>query len=125
MNGIRGDLRLRPRQGLEERRLTAVRQADEPDVRDEAELEMQVTLLTRIAQLARTRRLTRRRREAGVAAASAPAAGTERHGAGPVEVGEHAVALADDRAHRDVERQIRPLVTGPLAAGTRLGHPRR
>jgi hypothetical protein len=80
---------------------------------------MQVPLLTRVPELAGARRLPRCGGEAGVAATAAPAAGCEGHGAGPVEVGEHDVAVADDRAHRDVQRQVGAVMAGALGSAAR------
>ena len=117
VNGICRDLRLRPGERGEERRLATVRQPHEPDVRDEPELEVEVALLARVSQLAGAGRLARRRRETGVAASAPSAACPERHSAGTIEIGEHEVAFANDRSHRDVEGQIRAVVTRPLAAG--------
>jgi len=77
---------------------------------------VQTALLTWVAELARARRLACRRREAGIAAPTSTAASCERNGAGPVEVADHEVAFPNDRSHRNVEGQIRTLVTGSLPA---------
>jgi hypothetical protein len=49
-----------------------------------------------------------------------PAASRKRDRPGPIEVGEHDIALANDGSHRDVHRQVRALVAGalPTATGT-------
>ena len=77
---------------------------------------MQVALLSGVAQLAGAGGLARGGGEAGVAPTAAAPARRECHRSGPVEVGEHVVALAHDRPHRDVQAQVRSVMTGALAA---------
>jgi hypothetical protein len=116
---VGGDLRLRARECRQQRRLATVGQPDEPDVGDEAQLEVQVTFLSGIAQLAGSGRLPGGGGEAGIAATAASPASRQRDGAGAVEVGEHRVPLANDRPHRDVQRHIRAVMAGALAPTAR------
>src|SRR5918992_645180 len=73
--GIVGDLRPRRRDRGEERRLPRIRLADQSDVRDKLELELQRSFLPTLAGLVLPRRLVRRRREVRVAL---PASATAR-----------------------------------------------
>src|SRR5207248_6758921 len=61
---VAGDLRLRSRQPGEQRRLAGVRQADEADVREQPQLQLDPALVTGQATLGEPRRLPGRRREA-------------------------------------------------------------
>ena len=113
---VGGDLRVGSRQRRQQRRLATVRQPDQPDVRDEPELEMQVTLLSGVAQLPGAGSLARGGGEACVAPTAAAPARRQCHRSGPVEVGEHILALTHDRPHRDVQAQVSSVMTGALAA---------
>ena len=85
---------------------------------------MQVALLTRVAELARTRRLTRGGREPGIAAAAAPAACTERRRR-PGGRGRRARCRPRGRwCPPGRGATVRAVMTGPLAAATRLVRPR-
>ena len=44
--------------------------------------------------------------------------GREGHRTRAVEVGEHDIAVADDRAHRDVQGQVRAVMSGALGSAT-------
>ena len=85
-----GDLRAGRREGGEQRRLAGVREADEADVGDEAELEAEPALLARLAVLGVLRRLVGGGLEVGVAESAASAAGDHRLLAGRDEVGQRA-----------------------------------
>ena len=96
---------MRGRDGGEDRRLAGVRQADEPDVGDEPELETEPVLRARFALLGVLGRLVGGGLEVGVAEAAAPAARDERRLADRDEVREQLAGLVvvDGRAGRDVE----------------------
>ncbi len=115
---VRGDLGLCAGQRRQQRRLAPIRQPDQADVGDEAQFEADVALLPRIAELAGARCLPGGGGEPGVASTPTSAAGRECDGSGPVEVGEHDVAFANDRPDGDVQGQVRALMTGALATAS-------
>ncbi len=69
-----GDLRRGARQARQQRGLAGIRQADEADVGDQLQLQLEPPFLARQAALGKARRLARRRREALVALAAGAAA---------------------------------------------------
>src|SRR5687768_91664 len=96
-----GDLGASSRDDGQERRLSGVRLAYEPDIGDELELELQQTLLPFLARLPFARRLVRGRGEVRIPLPAPPSAGND----DLISVQQHfaeqrAVALADDGAWR-------------------------
>ena len=83
---IRGDLRLRAREPREQRRLAGVGQADEADVGQQLEMELDAALLARQPALGDPRGLAGGGLEARVAAPAGAAAGDRDLLAGPHEV---------------------------------------
>ena len=71
VNGILGDLRPRVRDARQQRRLAGVRQADERRVGEQLQVQLDVALLARHADLREARHLPRRADEARVAAPAA------------------------------------------------------
>ena len=118
------DLRLRARHAREQRRLAGVRQADEPDVGEQLEVQLDGALLARQAALGEPRRLAHGGLEARVAAPAGAAARDRDLLAGPHEVVARAVPARDLRAgrHRDHERlAVGAVALGALAVAAALG----
>ena len=88
-----GDLRPRVRDAREQRRLARVRQPDERRVGEQLQVQLDVALLARQADLREPRHLPRRRDEARVAAPAAAAAREHDPRAGMREVGDQVVAV--------------------------------
>ena len=99
---IVGDLRPRVRDAREERRLARVRQPHQRRVGQQLQMQLDVELVARRADLGETRHLPGRRDEAGVAAAAVPAARQNDPGARVREVGDQLAVLGQHlRADRD------------------------
>jgi hypothetical protein len=102
------DLRRRSRDGGEQRRLAGVWQTDEPDVRDEPQLEPDPALLARLALLCVSRRLVCRGREVDVPQTATPPARGHDRLASRHEVRDQRACgiVVHGRARRDVEDQV-------------------
>ena len=92
--GIVCDLRRRAGDGAQQRRLAGVRQADEPDVGQQFEFELEALVLAALAGLGDVRRLVGRRREVRVAAPAATALGDDQPITFEREVADDLAALA-------------------------------
>ena len=115
VNGIVRDLGRGSRDSGEDRRLARVRQADEPDVGDQPELESEPALGARLTLLGMLRRLVGRGLEMRVAEPAATAAGDHRALADRDQVRDERAGLVvvDRRTGRNVEDQVVPGPTVP------------
>ncbi len=114
------DFRPRGRERARERRLARVRRAEQPDVGEQLERELQVPRFTRAAAAELPRRAIHARLEARVAAAALPALRDEQPVAVAREVAERfaGVEVADLRALRHLDQEIRARRTGHVLART-------
>ena len=110
---IVGDLRRRAGETGQQRGLAGVRQADEADVGEQLQAQLDPAFLARKPALGEARGLARRRREVLVAAAGRAASRHDGYLAGRHEVVARAVLQLGDRARRDVDLQ--PLALRPEA----------
>ena len=118
-----GDLRRGGRHGGQERRLAGVRQPDEPDVGDQAQLEADPALFPGLALLGVLGRLVGGRLEVGVAEPAAAAAADHHLLAGGDQIGKELVGgVVEDRgagrnAHHEVmaRRTVAPRPLAPAA----------
>jgi len=90
----------------EQRRLPRVGQTDEADVREDLELEADLSLLARQTLLPECRRLTGGGREGPVAASALPTAGDDEALSRFREVGQEAVIVEDLRPDGDLEDRV-------------------
>ena len=120
--GIVGDLGTRARESREEGRLSGVRQAREADVREQLELEIDLSALALTAVLRDPRRAPRAGRETRVALPCRSAAREDDLVARRDEVrdGFAGGPVDDERARWDGQHTIRPGATGPVPSATRL-----
>ncbi len=113
---VGADLRRRARHARQQRRLAGVGQADEADVGQQLELQLEPALLAGEALLGEARRLPGRAAEVRVAAPAAAAAGDARLLAGDDEVVAGAVVLVDDdRPGRHLDHEV--AAVGAVALG--------
>ena len=104
---VRADLRRGARHAREQRRLAGVRDADEADVGEQLQAQVDPALLADEPALGEPRRLARGRREALVAAPARAAARDDDALAGHDEVVRAAVPRRDLRARRDAGSRAR------------------
>ena len=113
--GIVGDLRLRGRDGRNERGLAGVREPDEGHVCHQLELEVQPVLLAELGLLGEGRRPEAVAQETGVPPPAPPAGRRHVTVSTLGEVGEHLGArTADDRADRDGDDEVGAVATMPF-----------
>ena len=115
------DLGTRRRNHAQQRRLADVRKADQTDVREQLELEHDVALHTRQTRLREARRLTGRGREMGVAPAAVAALCRDirlviRHILHDLS----GFLVADDRAARHADHEVRAILALAALAAARL-----
>src|SRR5829696_4230460 len=103
--------------GSQQRRLACVRQPDEAHIREDPELEPDLTLLPRQSLLPKGGRLAGRGREGGVPPAALAAAGDDEGCPGLGEVGERAALVVDQGADRYLEDGVFPTLAGAVVAG--------
>ena len=110
----------------QQRRLAGVRRADQADVGDELQLELDPALLAGRSLLGVARRAVGRRREAGISSTAATAAGDDEAGIGVEQLADPFAfrMSADDRPRRDANEDVRGAATvgsAPGAAAARVG----
>ena len=121
-----GDLRARARHRADEARLAGVRQAEQADVGEHAQLEREPAALARLAAGELARRAVDARLEVHVAEAALAAAREQRALAVPGEVGDQIAGflVADHGAHRHAQLEVAPggaVAVLAQAAGAVLG----
>ena len=117
VNGIVGDLGMGPRDPRQQGRLARVGKPDQADVGDDLQLHDDPALFAGMTLLDLAGGPVGRRFEMGVAVPAASAARHDHFIAGSLQVAEHvaAVAIANERAGRDLDDQV--LARPPEAIG--------
>ncbi|KAE9539585.1 hypothetical protein AGLY_004837 [Aphis glycines] len=104
---VRGHLGPGPRNGPEQRALARVRESQQPEIGDAAQLQRVPEHLARAAQFGHLGRLFRVRGKVPIAVAARPAPGRHEHDARPAQVADHAPgAVFDHRAHGHVHVRV-------------------
>src|SRR5699024_8689566 len=118
--GVVGDLRAGGREHRDERGLAGAREADEGDVRERLQLQLDVEELAGLAEQREAGRLAPPAGQGLVAEAAAAPLRQDHGGAGADEVGEHLPGgVGDDRAARDGEAPVLAAGAVALVAGAR------
>ena len=122
--GVGGDLRLRAGHARQQRGLARVREADEPDVGEQLQMQLDRALLARQPALGQPRRLPDGGLEAGVPAPPGAAARERRRLARPHQVVARPVPAAHLRPGRDGDHErlaVRAMALRALAVPAALG----
>src|SRR6185436_10423661 len=103
----------------QQRRLAGVWRADQSDVGDQLQLELDPALLARRSLLGVARGAVGRRREAGVSPTAATAAGDDEAGVGVEQLADQVAfrMSADDRPRRNANEDVRGAATMRSAPG--------